>query len=161
MKTNGDMLHGGKLKPEYCQTWADYFVKYIKAYGDRGHPDVGPHGPERGPGHPGLGILRLHRRRKSATSSRTSSGPRCRSRALRRKLMIWDHNRGLMYQRVQAAYEDQEASKYIWGTAFHWYTGDHFDNVRMVHDAFPDKHLLTPKAASAAPGLPPSAWPRI
>ena len=56
--------------------------------------------------------------------------------------MIWDHNRGLMYQRVQAAYDDQEASQYIWGTAFHWYTGDHFDNVRIVHDAFPDKHLL-------------------
>ncbi|MGD0260196.1 MAG: glycoside hydrolase family 30 protein [Verrucomicrobiota bacterium] len=42
----------------------------------------------------------------------------------------------------QAAYEDPEAAKYIWGTAFHWYTGDHFDNVRMVHDAFPGKHLL-------------------
>ena len=32
MKTNGEMLHGGKLKPEYSQTWADYFVKYVKAY---------------------------------------------------------------------------------------------------------------------------------
>ena len=31
MKTNGEMLHGGKLKPEYFQTWADYFVKYIRA----------------------------------------------------------------------------------------------------------------------------------
>jgi glucosylceramidase len=29
MKTNGEMLHGGKLKPEYDQTWADYYVKYI------------------------------------------------------------------------------------------------------------------------------------
>jgi len=23
--------------------------------------------------------------------------------------------------------------------AFHWYVGDHFENVRMVHDAYPDK----------------------
>ena len=58
------------------------------------------------------------------------------------KLMIWDHNRGLIYQRTQAAYEDKDAAQYIWGIAFHWYNGDHFDNVRMVHDAFPDKHLL-------------------
>jgi glucosylceramidase len=36
MKTNNDMLHGGKLKPEYFQTWADYFVKYIKAYDAEG-----------------------------------------------------------------------------------------------------------------------------
>jgi glucosylceramidase len=58
------------------------------------------------------------------------------------KLMIWDHNRGIMYQRVEAAFEDPDASKYIWGTAFHWYVGDHYDNVGLVHDAFPDKYLL-------------------
>jgi len=62
------------------------------------------------------------------------------------KLMIWDHNRGIIYQRAEAAYEDPEASKYILGTAFHWYVGDHFDNVRMVHDAFPDKKLLYSEA---------------
>ena len=51
-----------------------------------------------------------------------------------------------MYQRAAAAYEDPEASKFIWGTAFHWYIGDHFDNVRIVHDAFPDKKLLYTEA---------------
>ena len=29
------------------------------------------------------------------------------------KIMIWDHNRGIMYQRAQIAYGDPEASKYI------------------------------------------------
>ena len=38
MKTNGEMKHGGKLKPEYRQTWADYFVKYVKAYAAEGVP---------------------------------------------------------------------------------------------------------------------------
>ncbi|HXP60869.1 MAG TPA: glycoside hydrolase family 30 beta sandwich domain-containing protein, partial [Dongiaceae bacterium] len=63
------------------------------------------------------------------------------------RVMIWDHNRGIMYQRAEAAYEDPLASKYIWGTAFHWYVGDHFENVRMVHDAFPDKHLIFTEGA--------------
>jgi glucosylceramidase len=62
------------------------------------------------------------------------------------KLMIWDHNRGIMYQRAETAYEDKMASKYIWGTAFHWYTGNHFDNVRMVHDAYPDKNIIYSEA---------------
>jgi len=62
------------------------------------------------------------------------------------KLMIWDHNRGIMYQRAEVVYDDPEASKYVWGTAFHWYVGDHFDNVRMVHDAFPDKKLIYTEA---------------
>ena len=32
MKTNNNMLRGGKLLPEYYETWAQYFVKFIKAY---------------------------------------------------------------------------------------------------------------------------------
>ncbi len=47
-----------------------------------------------------------------------------------------------MYQRAQIAYDDPEASQYIWGIGYHWYAGDHYTNVRMVHDAFPDKHLI-------------------
>ena len=31
MKTNNDMLHGGKLLPEYNQAWANYYVKFIEA----------------------------------------------------------------------------------------------------------------------------------
>jgi glucosylceramidase len=58
------------------------------------------------------------------------------------KVMIWDHNRGLLYQRAMVTLEDPEAAKYVWGTAFHWYVGDHFDNMRLVHDAFPSKKLL-------------------
>ena len=38
MKSNNDYLHGGKLMPEYYQTWADYFSKYIKATPKRAFP---------------------------------------------------------------------------------------------------------------------------
>jgi len=147
MKTNGEMLHGGKLKPEYFQTWADYFVKYVKAYAAEGIP-----------------IWGLTVQNEAAATQvwescvftaneerdfvRDYLGPTLHQNGLGDiKLMIWDHNRGIIYQRVQAAYEDPEASKYIWGTAFHWYIGDHHDNVRIVHDAFPDKQLLFTEGA--------------
>src|SRR5712692_9321033 len=32
MKDNNDMLHGGKLKPEFYQSWANYYTKFIKSY---------------------------------------------------------------------------------------------------------------------------------
>src|SRR5215471_16921185 len=32
MKDNNDILHGGRLKPEFYQSWANYFAKFIKAY---------------------------------------------------------------------------------------------------------------------------------
>ena len=47
-----------------------------------------------------------------------------------------------MVQRAAAVYNDPAAAKYVWGTAFHWYLEDAFQNVQLVHDAFPDKHLL-------------------
>ncbi len=36
MKTNNDMLHGGKLKPNCDQIWANYFVKFIQEYEKNG-----------------------------------------------------------------------------------------------------------------------------
>jgi glucosylceramidase len=146
MKTNNEMLHGGKLKPEYSQTWADYFVKYIKAYKSAGIPIWG------------LTVQNeamatqvwescIYTAKEEKDFVRDYLGPTLEKNGLGdTKIMIWDHNRGIIYQRVEAAYEDTEASKYIWGTAFHWYVGDHFDNVRLVHDAFPDKKLLYTEA---------------
>lgn len=37
MKTSGSML-GGQLKPEYYAAYADYFVRYVQAYGEHGLP---------------------------------------------------------------------------------------------------------------------------
>jgi len=37
MKTNNDILHGGKLKPDFYQL-ANYYVKFIKAYEGEGIP---------------------------------------------------------------------------------------------------------------------------
>jgi glucosylceramidase len=142
MKTNGDMLHGGKLKAQYRQTWADYFVKYVQAYAKEGIPMWG------------LTVQNeaaatqvwescLYTAEEEKDFVKNYLGPALHKAGLGDvKIMIWDHNRGLIYQRVQPAFTDPEAAKYIWGTAFHWYTGEHFDNVRLVHDAWPDKHLL-------------------
>jgi glucosylceramidase len=63
--------------------------------------------------------------------------------------MIWDHNRGMMYQRAKVVYDDPAASRYVWGTGFHWYVGDHFDNVRLVREAFPDKALVFTEGTEA------------
>ncbi len=146
MKTNNEMLHGGKLKPEYFQTWADYFVKYVKAYEAEGIPMWG------------LTVQNeamatqvwescIFTAVEEKNFVRDYLGPTLHKAGLADvKLMIWDHNRGIMYQRVEPAYEDPKASQYIWGTAFHWYVGEHFDNVRIVHEAFPDKKLLYTEA---------------
>jgi glucosylceramidase len=136
------MLHGGKLKSEYAKTWALYFVKYLQAYQAAGIPIWG------------LTVQNeamatqvwescIFTAAEERDFVRDRLGPTLHAGGFGDvKLMIWDHNRGIMYQRAQVAYEDAEASRYIWGTAFHWYIGNHYENVRLVHDAFPDKKLI-------------------
>ena len=150
MKTNGDMRYGGKLRPEYAQTWADYFVRYVRAYEAEGIPMWG------------LTVQNealatqvwescVFTAEEERDFVRDYLGPTLRRAGLSDvKLMFWDHNRGLAYQRAEVMYDDPEAAQYVWGLAFHWYTGDHFDNVRMVHDAWPDKGLLYTEAGMGA-----------
>jgi glucosylceramidase len=73
-------------------------------------------------------------------------GPTLVKAGLDTKIMIWDHNRDLMYERAKAVLDDPAAAKFVWGVAFHWYVTDTFDNVQRVHDAWPDKHLLLSEA---------------
>ena len=139
MKTNGDMLYGGKLRPEYAQTWADYFVRYVRAYEAEGIPIWGLTVQNEA-----LAVQVWESCVFTAAEERDFVrdylGPTLRKEGFSDvKLMFWDHNRGLMYQRAEVMYDDPEAAQYVWGLAFHWYTGNHHDNVRMVHDAFPEK----------------------
>jgi glucosylceramidase len=146
MKTNNDMLHGGKLKPEYNQTWADYFVKYVQAYEKEGIPIWGLT-VQNEPMAVQVWESCIFTAAEERDFVRDYLGPALKKNGLSDlKLMIWDHNRGIMYQRAEVVYDDPDASKYVWGMAFHYYVGDHFDNVRMVHDAFPDKKLIYTEA---------------
>ncbi len=38
MKDNNNMLRGGKLRPEFYESWANYYAKFIKAYQTEGIP---------------------------------------------------------------------------------------------------------------------------
>ncbi len=149
MKTNNDMLHGGKLLPEYDRTWANYFVRFVQEYEKAGVPIWGltvQNEP--------MAVQPWESCIFTATEERdfvkSYLGPALENAGLSRiKLMIWDHNRGIMYQRAKEVYDDPAAAKYVWGTAFHWYVGDHFDNVRLVRDAWPEKALLFTEGTEA------------
>jgi glucosylceramidase len=147
MKDNHDMLHGGKLLPQYRQTWSDYFVKFIKAYEKEGIPVWG------------LTLQNEPLAKQTWESCNYSAeeerdyireylGPTLNKQGLGdKKLIAWDHNRDFIYQTASTILNDKEAAKYVWGIGYHWYetwTGSamQFDNVRKVEEAFPDKNLI-------------------
>jgi len=156
MKTNNDMSNGGKLRPEYRQAWADFYVRFIKAYEQQGIPMWGLTVQNEL-----MAIQRwescIYTAQEEHDFVRDYLGPTLKKSGLSGvKLMIWDHNRGLIYQRAHAILSDPETSKYVWGTAFHWYSGDHLDNPESVHDAFPDKALLFTEGTLGYSG--PADW---
>ena len=150
MKTNGSMLQGGKLKPEYRDSWARYYARFVEEYEKEGVPIWGLT-VQNEPMATQTWESCLFTGEEERDFVRDHLGPALEQAGLGRlKLMIWDHNRGILYQRAKAVYDDPAASRYVWGAGFHWYVGDHFDNVRMVHDAWPDKQLLFTEGTPAS-----------
>ena len=147
MKDNNDMLHGGKLKPEYYQSWADYYAKFINAYEKAGIPVWGMT-IQNEPMATQKWESCIYTADDERDFLKNFLGPTMQKAGLgNKKIIIWDHNRDLMVQRANVIFGDPEASKYAWGMGFHWYEswtgGDKmFDNVKIVHEAYPDKNLM-------------------
>jgi glucosylceramidase len=142
MKDNDDMLHGGKLKPEYYESWARYFGKFIHAYEKEGIPIWGVT-VQNEP----MAVQTWESCNFSAEEERdfvkNYLGPALQEAGLPdEKIIIWDHNRSLMYQYASTILDDPAAAKYVWGVGYHWYVGDNFDNVKLVKEAYPKTHLL-------------------
>jgi len=147
MKDNNNMLHGGKLKPEFYQSWANYFVKFIRAYESAGIPIWGV-SIQNEPMATQTWESCIYTAENERDFLKNHLGPTIRKERLSdKKIIVWDHNRDLIYQRASTILTDPKAAQYVWGVGFHWYepwSGGEpmFDNVKLVRDAFPDKHLI-------------------
>ena len=147
MKTNNDVLHGGKLKKEFDQSWANFYVKFIKTYEKAGIPIWGL-SVQNEPMATQTWESCLYTAEDERDFVKNFLGPTLQKSGLAsKKLIVWDHNRDLLYQRASTILEDPQAAKYVWGIGYHWYetwtgAGMNFESERLVHQAFPDKNLV-------------------
>ncbi len=142
MKTTGKMNFGGKLKNEYKDTWANYYCKFIENCEKENVPIWGL-SIQNEPEAKQTWDSCLYTAEEERDFIKNHLGPSLeKHNLLDRKVIIWDHNRDVMVERARTVLSDPDAAKYVWGTGFHWYCGDHFDNVQKVHDEFPDKQLI-------------------
>ena len=142
MKTNGARKNGGKLKPEYRDFWADYLCRYIKEFRDRG--------------------FRIQRISVQNEPKATQTWDSCvftpeEERQFLRdhlypsmkrngmddiELFICDHNKERAFDRMIEVMDDS-VQTLVAGVAFHWYSGDHFEALQLIHDAAPDLKLIS------------------
>jgi glucosylceramidase len=142
MKTNGAMNFGGGLKNEYRETWARFFSKFIQEYEREGIPIWGVT-VQNEPMAKQTWDSCLYTAEEERDFVRDYLGPRLQLDGhADKKILIWDHNRDLLYERARTILSDEAAAKYVWGIGFHWYCGEQFDNVAATYRDFPDKPLI-------------------
>lgn len=147
MKDNNDVLQGGKLLPEYYDTWAQYFTKFIKAYESEGMPIWGvtiQNEP--------MAVQRwescIYTAEEERDFLKNHLGPIMEKEGLGdKKIVVWDHNRDLINHRANTIFDDPEAAKYAWGIGFHWYEtwagGEPmFNNLGNIKESYPTKNIL-------------------
>jgi len=147
MKSNDSMLHGGTLRPEFYQLWADYYIKFINAYEKEGIPVWGV-SLQNEP----MAVQKWESCTYTAEQERdflkNYLGPTFKNNGMSdKKIIVWDHNRDLIAHRANIVLSDPEAAKYVWGIGFHWYEtwagGEPmFANVARVHEDYPAKNLI-------------------
>ena len=147
MKDTKNVLQGGKLLPEYRDAWAMHYVKFINEFEKEGIPIWGL-SVQNEPMAKQTWESCIYTGEEERDFIKNHLGPTLHKNGMAdKKLIAWDHNRDLIYQRASTLLNDPEAAKYVWGIGFHWYetwTGSkmQFENLKRVAETFPDKNLI-------------------
>lgn len=137
MKTNGEMNHGGKLKREYYELWSKFYEKFIKEYRNEG--------------------IKVNRITVQNEANATQSWDSCtytaeeecelvkehlgqKMKDMEVAILFWDHNKERLYDRAKVMMNG--AKEYVEGIAFHWYSGDHFEQLGIFNKLYPDKKMF-------------------
>ncbi len=141
MKTNHSRTHGGKLKEEFREAWAEYICRYLKEYEKKGFA-VNRLTIQNEPAAVQTWDSCIYTAQEEKVFLRDFLYPALVRHGLGHlKLNIWDHNKERMYERAKAIIDDTTGPM-VDGVAFHWYSGDHFEAIGLTREAFPGKELI-------------------
>lgn len=163
MKDNKDW-RGGKLLPEYYDTWALFFSKYRTAYKNEGI-DIWGFTVENEPvGNDGNWESMHYSPEEMTNFVQNYLGPKLEKDGHDVKILGFDQNRGEELEKwASVMYKDEASSKYYDGMAIHWYasTFDYFpESLQFTHNKAPNKHLIQTEACvdSEIPKWQDDAW---
>ena len=147
MKTNGTREYGGHLKREYYALWAKYFAKYIEACRTE-NIDIWGVTVQNEPRHTQMWESCLYSVEEEIEflgylgRALTKTGTR---------ILCYDHCRERVYERSKRIYES-ENGKYCDGIAHHWYSGDHFGELKAFYEKYPEKYNVASEGCCAIVG---------
>lgn len=153
MKTNGSYVQG-KLKKECYSVFAKYVVKFIEEYKKEGiivsavtienEADAGTPWES----------CRYTPQEEAEYAERLYDELKKVGHEV--KILCMDHNKGGIYD--YASVEFPILQDKLWGVAFHYYDGTHFDELELVRTLFPDKIMLATELSEGLNSLQPNIF---
>lgn len=163
MKDNKSYV-GGKLLPEYNDTFALYFSKYLEAYKKEGIDIWGVTVINEPHGNGNNWESTLFSPEEMTLFVQNHLGPKLERDGWNSvKILGYDQNRAGLQEWVDAMYKDEKTSKYFAGTAIHWYESTYEvfpEALQYAHNKAPNKHLIQTEACvdSEIPHWQDDAW---
>lgn len=163
MKDNKSYV-GGKLLPEYNDTFALYFSKYLEAYKKEGIDIWGVTVINEPHGNGNNWESTLFSPEEMTLFVQNHLGPKLERDGWNNiKILGYDQNRAGLQEWVDAMYKDEKTSKYFAGTAIHWYESTYEvfpEALQYAHKKAPNKHLIQTEACvdSEIPHWQDDAW---
>ena len=143
---NGFTGYGGALKPGYEPLYADYLLKYLDAYREQGIRVWGITPVNEPLGNNGQWESMHFTPESQKVFIRDHLGPRLRKPAYETvNLLIYDQNRDLLEEWMDAICRDPDTAQYVYGAAVHWYESTFRvseDILDRVHAKYPDYPVL-------------------
>jgi glucosylceramidase len=163
MKDNKKYV-GGKLLPEFNDTFALYFSKYLEAYKKEGIGIWGVTVINEPHGNGNNWESTLFSPKEMTDFVQNHLGPKLEKDGWGKvRILGYDQNRAGLPEWVDEMFKDEKSSKYFAGTAIHWYesTYDYFpDALQYAHRKAPSKYLIQTEACvdSEIPHWNDDAW---
>lgn len=142
-KTTHTMKYGGHLKRDSYDIWACMIARTLSDYRDVGI-DIGRITVQNEPQARQTWESCLFSAKQEREFLHDSLKPALQEAGLGHvKTLIWDHNKEAVLDRAAEIMNDPVYADDVDGVAFHWYSGDHFEALRVVRDFIgPDKELI-------------------
>ena len=163
MKDNKKFV-GGKLLPEYNDSFALYFSKYLEAYKKEGINIWGVTVINEPHGNGNNWESTLFSPKEMTDFVQHHLGPKLEKDGWADvKILGYDQNRAGLPEWVDEMFKDEKTSKYFAGTAIHWYesTYDYMSKeLQYAHQKAPNKYLIQTEACvdSEIPHWNDDAW---
>ena len=134
MKDNESPVKGGCLKEEYKALWAKYYCRYIKEMEKEGI-SIFAISVQNEPKALQTWESCSYTARQEAEFIEHYLAPTLDAEGLSHiKIIIWDHNKERVYDRARDTLASPAVNERVWAVGHHWYSGDHFEALRLVHE---------------------------